>query len=44
MVIGDPLATPAWKAKNAMPASAAINTKAETIRKPVFPFILHSFV
>src|SRR5690349_2234457 len=44
MVIGEPWATPARKAKKAMPAIAATTTSAETILRPVlFPFILYSF-
>jgi hypothetical protein len=43
MVTGDPWATPARNAKKPMPAIAAINTKAETIRKPIFPFMFYSF-
>jgi hypothetical protein len=40
MVIGEPLATPAWNAKKAIPAIAAISTNAEMIRRPVlFPFM-----
>jgi len=41
---GNPCATPALKAKYAMPPIAAINTKAETIRKTILPFMVHSFV
>jgi hypothetical protein len=44
MVIGDPWATPARKAKKAMPATAAINTRAEITRKAIFPFICTPFV
>jgi hypothetical protein len=32
------------KAKKAMPATAAINTNAETIRNTILPFMVHSFV